>query len=228
MRLGRLQHDPARLALAPRLVAASPPPPVLDRSAVDFSPMLYQNNVLPNCSAVGLANSARAAAALAGFDLVVDPDSVPAYYAACIGRPGASEAELEATEGAVLMDVLDYMQANGFEVGQQVPLVANYDTVSADSRSAIASAMTRPGAGYWGVDLYERDMELLPVWDDDGRDPGALVGGHCLLAFDYAGLNDQDTIRLGTWGAWQPATWRWAMSRLREAHGVTWPQIQRV
>ena len=84
------------------------------------------------------------------------------------------------------------------------------------------------GIGYWGVDLYERDMDTPcdEPWDDDGASPGALVGGHCLVAWDYAGLGDTDTGRLATWGRLQSFTWRWARSRLREAYVLLWPQLQ--
>lgn len=226
MRLGRLPHDPMRLALAPlHFFAAAQPAPVLDRAGVNFVPKLYANDVLPDCTAVGLANAARAAGALADFEPAIDDVKVPAFYAVCIGKPGATDAELEATDGAMLLDVLERQASAGFDVGEQAPLVGSFGTVSTSSRIALALGMAH-GAGYWGVDLYERDMELPPVWDDDGSSPGALVGGHCIIAWDYAGLGDGQTVRVGTWGAWQPATWRWVHARLREAHSVSWRQLE--
>jgi hypothetical protein len=88
--------------------------------------------------------------------------------------------------------------------------------------------MARLGVGYWGVTLLERDMEMPPLWDvQPGRDDGAVVGGHALIAWDYTSLADNGVVRLGTWGEWQPATWAWVSARLNEAHGVVWRQLVR-
>ena len=64
-------------------------------------------------------------------------------------------------------------------------------------------------------------MEMPPVWDA-GLDDGAIVGGHCIVAWDYAGLADDATVRVATWGQWQPATWRWLAARLDEAYALLW------
>jgi hypothetical protein len=88
--------------------------------------------------------------------------------------------------------------------------------------------MAQFGAGYWGVTLRERDMERDVLWDvADGRDDGAVVGGHCLISWDYTGLADDALVRLGTWGDWQMATWEWVRARLDEAHGLVWRQLVR-
>ena len=225
MRLGRLPADLARLAAAERhLFAFTAAPPVVDRSAIDFTPRLFRNDTLPDCSAVALANTARAQGALAGFEPVVIEQKVVDFYGLCVGRAGASDAELEATDGAMLLDVLDRQAVHGFDVGQQVPLVGTAGVVETN-RNSLARGIAR-GAGYWGIDLYERDMEMPAVWDDDGTKPrGSLVGGHAVIGFDYTGLGDADTVRIGTWGAWQASSWRWVASRIREAHAVTWRQL---
>ena len=151
--LGRIRHDPVALARAPsHRFGAVPPPVVLDRSATAFEPGLYYNDTLPDCTAVALANAARAVAALNGFDLVLDPARVPAFYGACVGNP----ADLAATDGAVMLDVLARQAASGFDVGPQT-LYGLHATIDRHSRSALASGMARLGpraarrsrAGHW-------------------------------------------------------------------------------
>ena len=226
MRLGRLPADPAALARAPTLAAhrfaAMPPPPRLDRSHIAFQPGLYGNDHLPDCTAAGLANAAGMVAAINGFELAIDADKVPLFYAACVGVP-ATDAAMEATDGAMLLDVLTRQVQSGFDVGLPVPMVGLHGTLPLQ-RSVLASAMARLGHTYLGVTLLERDMDQAAVWDVSADD-GAVVGGHCVVAWDYGGLGDGDTVRLATWGGWQPATWQWLAARLDEAHGLVWRQL---
>lgn len=230
MRFGRLPHDPVALAAAPALMSvrlAGPmPPPGLDRSHIAYQPRMFSNDVLPDCTAAGLANAALAVSALAGFQCAIDDALVPAFYAGCVGC-GPTEADMAASDGAVVLDVLTRQATQGFDVGDQVPLVALNGTLPLN-RIAIATCMADLGVAYLGIDIYERDMDSVSagdVLDDDGRDPGALLGGHCVVVWDYRGLGDTSTGRIATWGKLQPFTWRWMKSRLREAHGLYWRQL---
>ena len=231
MRLGRLPHDPARVAAAPSFVghrfAAVPPPPVLDRGATEFQPGLYGNDTLPDCTPVGMANAATAVSAINGFPLAITDAKVPAFYAQCINQPNATDAELAATDGAMMLDVLTRQVTSGFDVGQESALVGLFGTMPV-ARSVLASGMAALGHGYWGVTLRERDMEGGYVWDvQPGRDDGAVVGGHCIVGWSYTGLGDADTLQIATWGAWQSATWAWLQARLDEAYCIIWRQLAR-
>ena len=228
-RLGRLAHDPVKLAAAPRhTFGAAPPPPIVDRSSIDFVPGLYQNDTLPVCTCAGLANVASGLAALNGYGLVIDPAQPVAFYAAVLGVANTLAA-IEATDGTQMADVLNRMQTAGFNAGPRV-LAGQWGTVTT-VRSQLATSIARLGVGYWGVTLKERDMEAFSSgapWDvQDGQDDGATVGGHAVIAWDYTGLTDHDTVRIGTWGTWQTATWAWVADRLDEAHGVTFPPLAR-
>jgi len=227
-KLGRLPHDPVALASAPQLAghpfAAAAPRAVVDRREVPFQPGLYHNDTLPDCTAVGLANAASAVAALNGFALAIVPDKVTAFYAGCVGCAPTFEA-MEATPGAVALDVLNCQVTQGFDVGSQVPLVGLHGVLPHD-RTTLACAIDRLGHAYLGVTLHERDMEQSPMWDVvDGRDDGKVVGGHLIVGWDYTGLTDDATLRLATWGKFQPATWRWLEARLNEAHALIWRQL---
>lgn len=227
MRLGRLPCAPADLARAPSILwhasTFAPPPAVLDRRDVDYRPRMFGNNILPDCSAAGLANLALAVSTLAGAEIAIDDALVPAFYAACVGC-APTESAMAATDGAVLLDVLRRQVVQGFDVGGQTAFVGLSGTVPL-RRTYLAQIVSQLGGAYLGVDLYERDMEGGAVWDADGRDPGALVGGHCVVMWDYLGLADTDTLRIATWGGLQSVTWRWLANRLREAHGVFWRQL---
>ena len=166
MRLGRLPHDPAELTRAPSLMTHTfgviAPPQACDRSTVPFTPGLYQNDTIPDCTAAGLANAASAAAALAGFVLAIDPVRIPAFYAACVGCD-ATEAVMAATDGAVVLDVLARAVTAGVDIGEQVSLVPMFGTVDPRNRAALATGVAVLGSGYWGVTLRERDMETVAV-----------------------------------------------------------------
>jgi hypothetical protein len=227
MRLGRLPHDVARLEAAQRHVfGAIKPPAVLDRQSIQFDPGLYQNDILPDCTGAALANCAQARAALNGFALGITDDHVRAFYAACVGVSDDIVA-LTQTDGAVMMDVLDRQSKFGFEIGQQTALVGLSNTIDQKSRTALAESLNEFGGAYWGVTLRERDVEPgLDEWDlKPGRDDGQPIGGHCVMAWDYTGLSDDDTVRVATWGKWMPATWAWVSSRLEEAHVIRWKQL---
>ena len=226
MRLGRLPADQARLARAPSLAshrfAAVPPPVRLDRSAIEFQPGLFGNDYLPDCSAAGLANAAGMVAAINGYTLAIDAAKVPPFYAACVGCD-PTDAAMAATDGAMLLDVLQRQMQSGFDVGEQVPLIGLYGTLPLD-RSALASAMAHLGHVYAGVTLHEQDVDSAAAWDllDSAGD---VVGGHCVVLVDYAGLGDDDAVRLATWGRWQYATWRGLAARLDEAHALVWREL---
>jgi hypothetical protein len=234
MRLGRLQHDPQRLAAAPSLAshrfAATPPASFVDRSAVAFEPQAWGNIELPNCTAAGLANAIGMVGALNGWQPAIEPSLVPRFYGACIGQPNATDEELAATDGAVVIDVLQYQVAHGFDYkmlppdAPREPMVGLWGTLP--NATAIAQAIDKLGHAYLGVTLRERDMQMPAVWDfQPGRDDGKPVGGHCIVAWDYAGLADDATIRIATWGEFQETTWGWLQARLDEAHALVWRQL---
>jgi len=144
--------------------------------------------------------------------------------------PGATEQQLAATDGLVMQDVLDWVADKGFDVGQQDPMVPVQRFVIHNARESIAGAMCSETTivGYLGIRLYTRDMNIVGQgpWTAKIADSGASIGGHCLLAWDYAkGLGDDDLLTLLTWGIKQPASWAWLMERLDESHGLEWPQL---
>jgi hypothetical protein len=226
MRLGRLPHDPVRLAAAPaHSFGATPVPQTLDRSLTDWLPGLYGNNEYSDCTCVSYTNNARGVAYLAGYELAVDPDDPLANFAALSGVPVTEAASVD---GAVMQDVLAYQEQHGFNVGPQL-LVATSGTVAVN-RMAMAQAMATLGGLWIGVTLHEREMDSWgsgTLWDTVAP-AGAIAGGHAVNLWAYEGLADDSRVWLATWGAWQAATWRLLESITDEAHGLGWNQIRRV
>lgn len=231
MKFGLLPARADDLARAPRLgahpLARRAAQPVLDRSAVPFAPRMFGNNDLSDCTAAGLANTALALGALDGFQPVVDESAVEAFYSATSGYiPGQPATDV----GAVLTDVLAYQCRAGFNSGAQL-LTGPWGTVDPFDRNLLALGMETFGTVLAGVALSEADMNRVgQVWDigtmSTGGDPTpGSAGLHCLAAFDYSGLRDGNLVRLATWGALQPATWRWVERAIREAHVVVWRPV---
>ena len=227
-RLGRLPHDQAAVDHAPSLgahrFAAALPPAKMDRSAIPYAPGLYQNDILPDCTAAGIANAAGMVAALNGYAMAIDPAKVPPFYASCVGCEPTGAA-MAATDGAVLLDVLARQARSGFDTGPQ-SLVGLFGTLP-PMRSVLASAVATLGHAYIGVGLRERDEESFSQQEPwfITPDDGAAIGGHCVVIWDYAGLGDGDLVRIATWGALQPATWAWVEARTEEAYALLWRQL---
>lgn len=230
---GRLPHHPERLA---RALASAPAPAMyryqLDRSTTDPLPRMWGNDTGPTCTVAGLANSAIAQGVVRSAPPVIADGAPQALYATVIGMPGATEAQIDATDGAVAMDILDFAAVNGFDVGGQAPLVPIQRFPIWNTREAIAGAMCdeRTVVAYLGIRLYQRDMDTIGQGPLTAAvaDSGALLGGHVLLSWDYpVGLRDDNLTTLITWANRQPASWTWLMERLDEAHALEWPQLAR-
>jgi hypothetical protein len=228
-RLGRLPHSPEAVAAAPslRYAAEAPPPPTLDRTGIAYQPILANNDSLPTCTVAALLNAALAVEALQGAGgLAIKDGCWLPFYAALAGCAPTPEA-IAGTDGLVLLDVLRRQGTQGFDIGAVAPLTGDLGTVPLD-RASLASCMARLGFVYLGVDLYEADIESVgSAWiAPPGRPPGALIGGHCVLLWDYFSLGDKGEVSVITWGDLQPATWAWVESRAREAYGLLMPGVE--
>lgn len=195
---------------------------MLDRSAIDFTPGLYQNDIYPDCTVVSIANMASARAAVNGYALYVDPTEVIDFFLAAAGDP----SDPTKIDGLVYLDVINRQAAKGFFTGHDT-LFGLPGTVGLTVPEIAAATNTLGSAGL-GVVLFERDMDTFEsgIWDV-GTNDGAMVGRHALITWDYTGLKDTDLVRLGTWGTWKHATWRWVKARIDEAHGTRWPQLEK-
>jgi len=229
---GRLPHDPVRLAKAPQLakyssLAVANPPSRLDRSSVKAAFQMGDNDVDPDCTGAGYFNLAIMVAELMGYGLNVLPGSASKLYAQTVGIDPTNAAAIAASGGAMLMDLLTRQATQGASTGND--LLFGEPGVLPLTRNALANAMDRLGGAEIGVDFTDLDTQTLDdpaiVWDIQAG-PYLPTEGHALVALDYTGLGDLDTVRLCSWGLdTYHATWRWIDSRSPERHGVCWRQL---
>jgi hypothetical protein len=225
-KLGRQPHDPAAIAQAPQLechFGARRAQPSLDREAVGFLPHLDDNNRLSDCTAVALANCARAASLLHGYAIVIPTPRVVAFYSQSTGY---NPTDAATDRGGVITNVLADQARQGFDVGDQAPLSGAWGTFDPRNRNVMALCMEEVGSVNLGVSLSISD-QTTTIWDTNppasaGDPTPGSWGLHDCMLWDYTGLNDDDTVRIGTWGYWQRATWRWISARADEAHSVAW------
>ncbi len=226
MRHGRLPHDPERLARAPRLdghvFALAPPPAALARGHVAYAPQMDDNDKVGDCGAVGLANGARAVAALRGNALDIATAAVLAFYARMGYRLGPPVVD----PGMRLLDALAAQAAQAWMAKEQLPLTGPFASFDPADRMMAARAMDQIGWAYCGFALALSDQRA-DVWDTEtpasagDPTPGSWAC-HCMDLLYYDGLSDTDLVYLATWGMIQRATWRWVQSRMDEAHVVIW------
>ena len=215
---GRMPH------LAGHRMASAMAPAKIDRSSIAFLPGMYCNDRIGDCTAAGLANAARAQAALGGFDIGIADDDVVGFYSASTGY----DANHPWTDrGAVETDVLAYQLKAGFGTAGQTPLVGEWATIDPSDVNALRNVVAWVGAAYIGVQLAIADQSS-GLWDvgagaGDGA-PGSW-GGHCVCLWDYQGTDDDSLVTLLSWGTRRLATWRWLRSRMDEAHAVFWRQL---
>ena len=226
MKLGCLPAKilPRQPVLTNTRMMARLPPTRLIRDHIDPSPRMLGNDTVSDCTSAGLGNALRATSALGGFQTDVTDDNALMFYEESAGYRGTPQTD----NGAVETEVLSYALRNGYptESGTYYPLWGSADT----GRSSVALLMASLGVAYLGVRLATSDMDNVARYGEDtvltldNGIPGS-AGGHCLLAWDYTGLGDDDTVTLLTWGMRIKATWAWLDSRIMEAHGLLFPQL---
>lgn len=225
MKLGRLAPDLPRLARAPtlaahRLALAPPPASLAERGSVPYGPRLDRNDQLGDCGAVGIANGARAEAALRETRLDIPTDRVVGLYS----RFGYVAGRPETDRGVVLADVLNNMARQAWNAEEQLPLTGPWAFVNPQDRQMVARVMASIGWVYGGFNLRVADQNAK-VWDIRAGDDTTPWGSHCMVPLYYDELGDDDLVHMATWGMIQPATWRWVKSQMEEAYAVVWHAI---
>jgi hypothetical protein len=229
MRLGRLPHDPVAVAAMPKHMAAARPLtfPKFDPASIKL--LLGQNDILPTCTATALANSALVYAIdHQGTNTALLESKIPAFYADTIGQPGANLETLASTDGAVMLNVLNYQTANGFDIRpypeKAFRLYALPTTIAPRDRATMAAAMETHTSLWCGFNLLLGDQAPGPKLDPraGSQDPW---GAHCAILMRPTGLADTDTLWWGTWAEYIEVSWAWVDDRLEEAYVLGWPQL---
>jgi hypothetical protein len=218
---GRKPHDDARVAAAPqhRMSAESPAPVDLPRPTILTKPSLVYNDNLPTCAVAGLINHLRAwTQQFHGFDLPENDQLLLDLYAAVCGC-AATVAAIAATDGLVLMDVLEYVRANGFRIDSQNVVELTFSAIDITNMNAVRDAINRSGGAYLGVTLYQADVVPgLLAWKGGVDSAGSVVGGHCVMPKGFQG----QTNNTATWGELIEADDDWYLPRLAEGYEIKW------
>ncbi len=223
MRLGCLEHDEIRAAavLTSRYDIAVPP---LRVARPAWRPNPYDNLTNPTCTVCALAHSARAWSwKYGGTDVAVPVDAIDALYSRATGVPLAG---IEASDGADPMMVVETAQADGWDIGGQVPLVPSF-TRTGLKTVELAQSLVRAGVVMLAVMLDEADMAAARArepWALGGT-RGAVVGGHMIPLAAYDGLGPPALAWAASWGQWQGMTWEWIDARSRLALEAAWRQL---
>lgn len=219
--LGRKPHSADRVAAAPqhRMSAEAPAPAELLRPGILTKPSLVHNDVLPTCCIAGLLNYLRAwAQQTHGFDLAENDQLLLDLYGMIYGCPPTIEA-ISATDGLVLMDVLEYIQAHGFRIDSQNVVECTFLSIDVTDMAAIRDSIDKTCGAYLGVTLYEADVAPgLVEWPGSIAASGKVAGGHCIVPPRYTASTTTDA----TWGEMMPTEDAWLLARLDEAFSIKW------
>lgn len=218
---GRKSHDQARVAAAPRhrMSAAAPAPVECLRPSILTQPSLVHNDTLPTCCIAGLLNYLRAWAQQEhGFDLPENDQLLLDLYGTIYGCPPTIEA-IAATDGLVLMDVLEYIQAHGFRIDSQNVVELTFASIDVTDMGAIRDSIDKTCGAYLGVTLYEADVTPgLLAWPGSIAASGPIAGGHCVVPPRYG----RGSMTNATWGELMPTEDAWLLPRLNEAFSIRW------
>jgi hypothetical protein len=203
---GALPHNPARLAAVPGFVPFFPLPIAAGYDdGVQF--LMFDNDILPDCTVAGIANF---------LDLVWHhAGRKDVWTDAAVERMFDLVPPCDRTQGRALLDVLEWWAANGLP---DDPLEKPISWVSL-TQDQLATGIQRYGAVYTRV--------MLPMgqddwdWSDDAVRAGTQgTGSHCVLVVGC----DAQSVRLVSYGeritvsrAW------WAAYGQDEAYGILHP-----
>ena len=123
-----------------------------------------------------------------------------------------------------MLDVLKRQGTQGFDIGLPAPLSGDFGTVALD-RNSIARGIAALGWLYGGIEVFQADMDATAIWEA-WSNPGADLGGHCLVLWGWTGMGDRDCLIAGTWGSLVQIDWaRWDQIA-RECYGVLFSMTQ--
>lgn len=146
----------------------------------------------------------QASVAHAGSPLIFSTDQALQLYTAITGY---NPADPSTDQGAVMLDVQNYMKANAG--------IQGFVTLDAGNLSQIQAALYLFG----GVDLgfnvpaYIMDVPAGGSWSDTGGDT-TIEGGHAVLACGYG----RSGFRVVSWGQTYTANWEFWSQYVDEAY----------
>lgn len=230
MKLGKKKpkHD-ARTALLYNFInhATLPDPaPVADwASRLPDDVGMMANDRIGLCTVAGIAHLLQLWTSNAGTLVTISDDDVIATYKAITlkingvaydeAAPLDTSGENPTDTGLCLLDVLNYVRANG--IGGHGKGLAFVKVNHLDIQEMrIATQLF--GGTYVGVALPATSLEHVgTLWGDA---TGPTAGGHCIATHKVDPMGPSYI----TWGKRQPATWAWHLWCCDEAYAIIAPE----
>lgn len=233
-KLGLKPSPPITNVAKSRALLARKAPATCLKTGINPKPQMSMNDTLNNCTAAGISNSLRAAAATGGYMIEVPDKDVVKFYS---GSTGYNPVTGEHDEGSTGPNALNYGVRHQLDVKN-----GNFSLLWGDvhylDRNAVAGVINDLCSCAVGVMLSESDMNQINETGGDcvltknnglyGNTAAGSAGGHFALFWNYKGLRDEDEVGMLTWGSRATrCTWEWFEDRGMEAHAVIWKQLAR-
>ncbi len=226
LRFGYTHDDLARIATVP-MRALAPSAVVTHFDAPDgFRPLMTENDKYGICSFASARNSRRLQEWVKnGTEWVTDTTTIVANFGACAGIPNTDGA-LTACQGLGMLQVIDWSQKNGFNIGNQTIEVPTVEAINPVDRLGMAHAIAE--AGWWGcIGLTQQDVDAIQAAAQGGPmltglPVGPVVEGHAIVMSGMDGVRDGDRMTMATWDCFIQATWEWLTARTLAAYWLTW------
>ena len=227
--LGCFHHDDDRLAAAPVLAALRPAGAssfdLSSRGAVPFDPVLGNNDIVGDCTAVALMNAAAFSFRLAtGADLDVDEGRCVPFFASVVGcAPTIAAARL--VDGAYMIDVLNRQIDHGYDMGcpGMPSIVGTFATVPL-RRPTIAAALRDFMALPIEIGVTPTDGETDMPWPEL---PDRQRTNHAACLSWCSGTADGDTVEIFTWGRRARMSWLALECRMNVAWAPVYPWTEK-
>jgi hypothetical protein len=172
--------------------------------------------VTHNCTAAGIANLWSLNAVLVGQSEQYTDDDVIRFYSATTGY---NPADSSTDQGAVELDVLNYLRRNPFG-DDKLAAFASVDTHDTD---LVRHAIQLFGAVYIGLSLpRSAQAQDGGLWDVGGGPDGAAGswGGHCVIVTSFDFSTPTPTLECITWGGVQRMTLPFWQAYCDESYGL--------
>lgn len=197
-----------------------------------LTPILGRNNFIPCCTEVALLLNAQAIALdIEGAEFGCDADlACPDNYGRVLGIPNATDAQLLATDGAPMDQVVDFHGAHGFQThGNIGELVTSNLAIPVGDWSVIMAALAAGGfcatLALSAEDLQADDATALdvPSGTPAASMPATFAGWHEGFFRAINGTSPKSLIEWCRWGVWGYSTIDWFWARFFAGQRITLP-----
>ncbi len=172
------------------------------------------NNSYGDCAEAGALHLIQAQQYNVGETLIpTEQDALNLYSAVT----GFNPSDPSTDQGTVLTDLLTYWKTTGITIGRTVHKIAGYASLDITSVAQMRYAAFLFGGTYLGINCPQECEDDTSNWNFAPGLP--IAGGHCIIQAGEGSAGG----KMGSWGMWIPATWRFILGYADEGY-VVWGQ----